>query len=95
MGSGPDDRNRGRLFRTFAYLGLCSASVISLSPGTSASDAGFQRPAWVMLGIGVAFVVLTAADRAIPVVVHGAEATAGHQGKSDEQDDPDRERQCE
>jgi hypothetical protein len=62
---------------TFAYLGaIFSASAISLSFWARVADAGFHRLAWVLLGIGVAFLVLTAADGAMPAIVHGAEASA-------------------
>ena len=57
------------LYRTFAYFGaIFSASLIGITFGTSATDAGFHSLAWVLGGIGVFVAVVTVLDRAIPVV---------------------------
>jgi predicted MFS family arabinose efflux permease len=58
------------LFRTFSYLGaIFSASVIGLTFGDRATDAGLHHLAWVVLAIGAASLILTLADRHLPVSV--------------------------
>lgn len=57
------------LQRTSAYLGaIFSSSIISLAFGARVSDTGFHTLAWVVLGIGVAGLLLTVLDRRIPLV---------------------------
>jgi len=55
------------LFRTFAYFGaIFSSSLISLTFGTAATDSGFHAIGWVIGGIGVVVLLLTALDRKLP-----------------------------
>jgi len=55
------------LYRTFAYIGaIFSASLIGITFGPAATDAGFHTLGWVIGGIGAAVLSLAAADRAIP-----------------------------
>ncbi|GGF35888.1 MFS transporter [Subtercola lobariae] len=57
------------LYRTFAYIGaIFSSSLITITFGSAATDAGFHTLAWVMAGIGVVVLLLTVFDRAIPRV---------------------------
>jgi MFS family permease len=57
------------LQRTSAYLGaIFSSSIISLTFGARVSDAGFHVLAWVVIGIGIAGLLLTVLDRRIPLV---------------------------
>lgn len=57
------------LYRTFSYIGaIFSSSLIGLTFGAAATDAGFHNLAWVIAGIGVAVLLLTVLDRAIPWV---------------------------
>ncbi len=57
------------LQRTSAYLGaIFSSSIIGLAFGAKVSDAGFHILAWVVIGIGVAGLLLTVLDRRIPLV---------------------------
>lgn len=58
------------LFRTFGYLGaIFSASVIGLTFGSHATDAGLHHLAWVVVAIGAASLILTLADRHLPITV--------------------------
>jgi MFS family permease len=62
------------LYRTASYLGaIFSSSVIALTFGDRVTDGGFHALAWVVVGIGVASVLMTVLDRRIPVVARGAE----------------------
>jgi len=55
------------LYRTFSYIGaIFSASLISITFGSAATDGGFHTLGWVIGGIGVAVMLLSIADRAIP-----------------------------
>lgn len=55
------------LLRTSTNLAaIFSSSIIGITFGAVATDAGFHTLAWTMLGIGIFMVVLTAFDRAIP-----------------------------
>lgn len=55
------------LYRTFAYIGaIFSSSLIGITFGAAATDAGLHTLAWVMAGIGLALLVITVADRRIP-----------------------------
>jgi MFS family permease len=55
------------LYRTFAYIGaIFSSSLIGITFGEAATDAGLHTLAWVMAGIGIALLVITAVDRRIP-----------------------------
>jgi len=55
------------LYRTFSYVGaIFSASLISLTFGDRATDAGFHALAWVVAGIGATIVVMTLLDRRVP-----------------------------
>ena len=55
------------LLRTSTNLAaIFSSSIIGLSFGAVATDGGLHTLAWVLLGIGVVMVVLTALDSGIP-----------------------------
>lgn len=55
------------LFRTFAYIGaIFSSSLIGLTFGPRVSDHGFHLLGWAVVGIGIASLLLTGLDRAIP-----------------------------
>ena len=55
------------LFRTFGYLGaIFSASVIGITFGDHATDAGLHHLAWVVMVIGAGSLALTLADRHLP-----------------------------
>ena len=55
------------LLRTSTNLAaIFSSSIIGLTFGAVATDGGLHTLAWVLLGIGVVMVVLTALDRGIP-----------------------------
>ncbi len=55
------------LYRTFAYFGaIFSSSLIGIAFGSAATDAGFHVIAFVIVGIGVAVLVLTILDNKIP-----------------------------
>lgn len=57
------------LYRTFGYIGaIFSSSLIAITFGPAATDAGFHALGWVMGVLGVAVLVLTVLDRSIPVV---------------------------
>ena len=66
------------LYRTFGYIGaIFSASLISVTFGASATDGGFHTLGWVIGGIGVAVLVLTLVDKAIPRLANaGADVEA-------------------
>jgi predicted MFS family arabinose efflux permease len=55
------------LYRTFAYFGaIFSSSLIGIAFGSAATDAGFHVIAFVIVGIGVAVLLLTILDNKIP-----------------------------
>lgn len=55
------------LLRTSTNLAaIFSSSIIGITFGAAATDAGFHTLAWALLGIGLVMVLLTAFDRAIP-----------------------------
>jgi len=55
------------LQRTFNYIGaIFSASLISLTFGERATDAGFHTLAWVIGGIGVVIGLMSVLDRHVP-----------------------------
>ncbi|ROS76591.1 MFS transporter [Cellulomonas sp. PhB143] len=55
------------LYRTAMYLGaIFSSSLIAVTFGDEATDAGLHELGWVLAGIGAALVVLTTTDRRIP-----------------------------
>jgi MFS family permease len=59
------------LYRTFSYVGaIFSSSLIGLTFGTAATDAGFHELGWVLAAIAVAVVLLTVFDRRIPLVAN-------------------------
>lgn len=61
------------LQRTFNYLGaIFSASLISLTFGDRATDAGFHTLAWVIGGIGVTVALMSVLDRQVPRRTGGA-----------------------
>lgn len=54
------------LLRTFAYIGsMVASSATASSFGERASTAGMHRLAWVMLGAGVLYLLLTLFDRTL------------------------------
>ena len=57
------------LYRTFSYVGaIFSSSLIGITFGKAATDAGLHALAWVLVGIGVVVVLLVVFDRRIPRV---------------------------
>jgi predicted MFS family arabinose efflux permease len=55
------------LSRTFSYVGaIFSSSLIGITFGKAATDAGLHELAWVLVGIGVASVLLVMFDRRLP-----------------------------
>ena len=61
------------LYRTFAYLGaIFSSSLIGITFGRQATDAGLHTLGWVLGGIGVLLLVITVVDRRIPVTTAAA-----------------------
>jgi MFS family permease len=59
------------LSRTFSYVGaIFSSSLIGITFGRAATDAGLHALAWVLVGIGVASVVLVALDRRLPLTAN-------------------------
>jgi predicted MFS family arabinose efflux permease len=65
------------LYRTFGYIGaIFSSSLIGIVFGAHVTDAGFHRLGWVIIGIGVASLLLTVIDRRIPVLA--PRNTTGH-----------------
>jgi predicted MFS family arabinose efflux permease len=59
------------LLRTAAYVGaIFSSSLIGLTFGSAATDAGLHVLAWVFGGLGVVLVALTVFDRSIPRVTN-------------------------
>lgn len=54
------------LLRTSSYIGaVFSASLIGVTYGSEASDAGLHTIAWVLVGIGVALALAAVLDRAL------------------------------
>ncbi|MEW2545124.1 MFS transporter [Streptomyces sp. NPDC047002] len=65
------------LLRTFAYVGsMVASSATAASFGTRADTAGVHRLAWVMLGAGVLYLLLTVFDRTL-----GRATAAGAKGE--------------
>lgn len=57
------------LLRTSTYIGaIFSSSLIGITFGPAATDAGFHTLAWGLVGIGLVVLILTALDRSIPTV---------------------------
>jgi MFS family permease len=55
------------LYRTFSYMGaIFSSSLIGITFGAAATDAGLHALAWVLVGIGAIVVLLVALDRGLP-----------------------------
>ena len=55
------------LYRTFSYIGaIFSSSLIGLTFGRAAPDAGLHARAWVLVAIGSVVVMLVVFDRALP-----------------------------
>jgi MFS family permease len=66
------------LYRTFAYIGaIFSASLIGITFGPAATDAGFHTLGWVIGGIGAAVLLLALADRAIPRLANAETSPTG------------------
>jgi predicted MFS family arabinose efflux permease len=62
------------LYRTFAYIGaIFSSSLIGLAFGAKATDVGFHTMGWVIVGLGIALILMTVLDRRIPRVAGAAE----------------------
>jgi MFS family permease len=65
------------LYRTFAYIGaIFSASLISLTFGTTVTDEGFHRLGWVTVGIGVLATLITLFDQSIPLLAKPAQTVS-------------------
>ncbi|MEU7484445.1 MFS transporter [Streptomyces sp. NPDC042319] len=63
------------LLRTFAYIGsMVASSATAASFGRRADTGGMHQLAWVMLGAGVLYLLLTVFDRTLgrPMAAHGA-----------------------
>jgi MFS family permease len=57
------------LYRTSSYIGaIFSSSLIGITFGRSATDAGLHTLAWVLVGIGAIVALLTVLDRQLPAV---------------------------
>ncbi len=57
------------LYRTSSYIGaIFSSSIIGITFGKAATDAGLHSLAWILGGLGVVVVLLTVLDRRLPVV---------------------------
>ena len=57
------------LLRTSTYIGaIFSSSLIGITFGSAATDAGFHTLAWGLVGIGIIVLILTVLDRNIPRV---------------------------
>jgi MFS family permease len=55
------------LYRTSNYVGaIFSSSLIGITFGKAATDAGLHALAWVLVGIGVVIVLLVVLDRSLP-----------------------------
>jgi MFS family permease len=55
------------LYRTFSYMGaIFSSSLIGITFGKAATDAGLHTLAWVLVGIGAVVTLLVVFDRALP-----------------------------
>ena len=55
------------LYRTFSYVGaIFSSSLIGITFGKAATDAGLHMLAWVLVGIGAIVILLVVLDRRIP-----------------------------
>ena len=55
------------LYRTSNYVGaIFSSSLIGITFGKAATDAGLHALAWVLVGIGVVIVLLVVLDRRLP-----------------------------
>jgi MFS family permease len=55
------------LYRTFSYVGaIFSSSLIGITFGKAATDAGLHELAWVLVGIGAIVTLLVVLDRRIP-----------------------------
>ena len=55
------------LYRTFSYVGaIFSSSLIGITFGKAATDAGLHMLAWVLVGIGAIVILLVVPDRRIP-----------------------------
>lgn len=65
------------LLRTFAYVGsMIASSATATSFGERAGTAGMHRLAWIMLGAGVLFLLLTVFDRSLRRPATGPAAPA-------------------
>jgi MFS family permease len=55
------------LYRTFSYVGaIFSSSLIGITFGKAATDAGLHALAWVLVGLGAIVILLVVLDRRIP-----------------------------
>jgi predicted MFS family arabinose efflux permease len=55
------------LYRTFSYVGaIFSSSLIGITFGKAATDAGLHALAWVLVAIGAIVILLVVLDRRIP-----------------------------
>ncbi|TWV32638.1 multidrug efflux MFS transporter [Streptomyces misionensis] len=59
------------LLRTFAYIGsMIASSATAASFGRRADTGGMHQLAWIMLGAGVLYLLVTAADRTLGRAAH-------------------------
>jgi MFS family permease len=59
------------LSRTFSYIGaIFSSSLIGITFGKAATDAGLHALAWVLVGIGIASALLVLLDRRLPLTAN-------------------------
>ena len=66
------------LYRTSNYVGaIFSSSLIGITFGKAATDAGLHTLAWVLVGIGVVLVLLVALDRGLPRTANSPVSATG------------------
>jgi predicted MFS family arabinose efflux permease len=63
------------LLRTFGYIGsIASATITGLAFRKHVTDGGLHNLAWVLIGIGLVLLVMTALDRQLVAADHVAHA---------------------
>lgn len=77
------------LFRTFCYAGsIASSTITGIVFRTSVTDAGLHLIAWILVGVSFAVLVMTMADRGLPLAALGrlpvgGKGSAGLAGDAD------------
>jgi MFS family permease len=67
------------LSRTFSYVGaIFSSSLIGITFGKAATDAGLHALALVLVGIGIVSVLLVLFDRRLPLNANPVQTASGH-----------------